>query len=510
MREPPFAANKPTRKTKKAEVAISKTEDESEVVMAGAGAASNTSRKRQRTLPAGEIDIASFTRTAHVVVDSKGMSFAIGRPRTHIGKQGNHVTAWALIQRTVTNVLDHFPDDESDVRSRRLQLIKVINILIAINHNSSAEKIAEQTRMYESINIRISSYLEKRKEMLNREQKSKDYFAKTETLLEEAAPYQELLKSNTELKNLLNRDLLSEISGIFLEFFNKIPNISFPSQHGLNPTSDEGSLISIALRKLDRAQANYKLNILLSRGIVTVKPGDYHLLTKNLFFYPKVSDEAKGTKIDSGFNLSAEARDNNLETLAKVIARHILIIKTAYSFLEKVKNFDQDFINSVFAEWSLSKKEIRETSLQITEFIEIFRKNGAELSKTKLVIDPTPDRGLKREEEDNADDLLKEIAGIPEIKTSVDKPKELPQAPASASESEEDLFSPASGASSTSCDSDKITKPSGEETVVLTSPPSLTRKRPSTKLGASGASKLKASKSLSRQLLSGNQALAFS
>jgi hypothetical protein len=310
-----------------------------------------------------------------------------GRSAPSIGRsQGHHVTAYALITKCITDPLANFPTEPTEVSKVREKLLSIMATLISISDNILEDKDSADLaggrggrpmkdpadQMLTDINDCLRTYLLWRDIFIKNTKRSDDDVDFIYSLIPEKSRTasadsaikrlgDDIKKSSNLIKIYHNKDLLKAISTIFIHYFNRIEDISFPAKGSPEPLGDEGSTVKKALKDLSEIKTT-------NADFQDLDPKNVVKLAKDLFFYPKVPDkdlidpastaEWRGT--DASLYAGTMPRNNDKRILAKVIARHLLIFKTAFlsGVSERFINvFNNLFIGSVAEEWGIAKED---------------------------------------------------------------------------------------------------------------------------------------------------------
>lgn len=283
------------------------------------------------------------------------------RPRTVMGPQGDHTSAYALIKKALfTNIEGSSPEDAV----RRLLVI-----LDPLRDNATDEL---QTKFDEIIS-KITQTTE-----------DPDYFTdKEKELIAEQKEFTLEFKSKLlraiELKNITYlKQIISEIAKLYLSTRNKKLYVSFPREGNVAPPDGEGARIKSALQTLHKLHSAVAEDTKEDMKLTVPELKQVSEAMFNLFWYPKIPDrqlivsgssEAKAIIREKGYNKGTEFRDNNLESLYKVTAEHLLLIFTCFPLLfgkftieEITNNFlklvaNEGKIGKVVANWGMTKPE---------------------------------------------------------------------------------------------------------------------------------------------------------
>ncbi len=336
-----------------------------------------------------------------------------GRPPTHMGAQGDHASAYYLIQNvahaiiakknlaeatlSAFSLLDRLQAKfEADITmlQEKISANNALNIitpeiylqqvteLIARSHEFTAlidqtkEKIGKQ-QSNNSDEQSLENILKGLFELAKNNQPFKNTYLNKDYTLEDAQ--EETLKklaTATEVVKTkqLEKDIISIIKG-YLTIRNKLPYTAFPTEGNLPPPPGEGSRIKTAANQL-KVLAEVLEEQKDSNGIDHT---DYAQKISRqmfeLFWYPKIPKKKlitmdKWDAIKGSYNKGTKPRDNDLETLYEVTANHIDLVFTCYPEFTNPREFTNQIvenfvalvaskgtIKNVTANWGMPKDE---------------------------------------------------------------------------------------------------------------------------------------------------------
>lgn len=284
------------------------------------------------------------SESTYVKIQSKlgvtGIEIDIGpnRPRTAIGPQGDHVSAYALFKYCVIAVTK-----ESDIQDAYKLILQVID--------SYTDNPDETTKLSEEIKEHISSIMEKAITVSELKQ-----------LQEKLADSQHLSKKVLRACIENNTRYLENLVEILIEkhltLRNKLALTSYPIEGNIAPTMGEGTRVKKALKFLKSVD---EFNGESAEEVIEA--------IYQLFWYPKIPDdklinldtpEGRKTwkKHQGKYNKGTKPRDNNINTLCQVIANHLNIVLCCFETLrEHSSKIIEPFITRVLQDWKIDKQQ---------------------------------------------------------------------------------------------------------------------------------------------------------
>lgn len=282
--------------------------------------------------------------------------------------QGDHVTAYSLIERGLKRVLSNMANEtgvdiglamRNQLRIKRGQLFDYLTSITILNPT-----IEEYERCYTVIDSFIQEYNDRRN--LKSTIRSQYQDALTELKGEEAKKLlADAIKGDRRRKlaenNVHIRDLFSDIARYLLTYYNKIPLTSFYTLGLGYENEGEGAAVKSAIKEIDRSLADPDDSKAL-RAIVES--------AIKLIYYPEIvnvaieNEKTKGeTKIitakdvmlsnaqvvtNFGRKKISAPRTNDRTTLCQLLARHLFILTAAYP--EISEKFDKKLLIDSFIE----------------------------------------------------------------------------------------------------------------------------------------------------------------
>lgn len=455
--------NTPNNKTprRSERIASNKTKRNTEEIITSDDKESNSNKKLKRqnvTVKRGNEEFG------------KGVTIH-GRASTFSGKQGNHSTAYALIEKKIRHVLEEISDgDENSIsertRNARTKLIDFAKLILAINFisNEEAKKISDSLSQgielvfgeynknrykkteirsnSNTINLQLDLFEEIKERILMGDNDELKRLLVSYIPLNEVQRSQQFFERGTnDFNALLMSNSLEQISEILLEYYNQIPFVSFPKQEGANPPSSEGNDIRQALLDLDK--------LTVESDILNERIEEIVGSIKNLFFYPKVADENLKTfdekglmawQDKEGLKRTARPRDNNVDTLYQVVARHLVITLSVYPELELIKDeIINEFSASVARGWGIDNNNCLREIKKVIDCIAVQKicestPNKGSLNKQSLKDFPSAGSstdgsiygdekiGINKQQKFSQKNLFSKISEISEISEKEVKP----------------------------------------------------------------------------------------
>lgn len=320
--------------------------------------------------------------------------FIDGRGTSVIGKQGDHVTAYAFVEAGFHRILADLTEAEVEelfelgnreaLRKRRSRIYDYISSIAFLATKEEAEQLLG------NINFLLEKYNKERhsKKGLLEEAKLAKRVETKLTQEDESVEYTSLIISalrGIEVRYKLNGallcDMMTEIVRETMTFYNHLPRTSYIQIPGFEAARDEGSAVVSAKREIERL-------ITMER---TLRPIEVANALSMLFHYPEITgvnivDEGKkivhypeivnivdkgkviGVKSaaevltehvrrhrEKGVRSTALSRDNGWENLRDAMGRHLHIAFAVYP--ELTVKFDRKELIRRFVEKVIKGKE---------------------------------------------------------------------------------------------------------------------------------------------------------
>ena len=277
--------------------------------------------------------------------------------------QGDHVTAYRLVEEGLYNAISNLSEEEitglsflnnrNSLRSKRSKLYNFISVL------GSLEVSDNRVILYNVIDEMLAKYQEARGRKTDLRDKTR--VAQENVDLDEGTLKGVLsgIDASYKLNGGLLQNFFTEASRYLLTFYNKIPGTAYFAIKEFEAPAGEGSKVSTSIRGIKEQMAKIG-NIEKNSPALTIKLNrDIIPLVLNLIHYPqithkdgKTAEEILGehranTLTDGG--RTAVARDNDENKLGYALARHIHLTFAAFPDLPKifsVKDFSDSFVSA--------------------------------------------------------------------------------------------------------------------------------------------------------------------
>jgi len=285
------------------------------------------------------------------------------RPRTNIGQQGDHVTAYSLFKEFIRTLET---DDPNKMLLRLAAIIDDINgradiYLSMFRQDMSREEIdsltkqkKETTEKIEAVFVKIHSLNSK---MLTNEQIF-DVLSKTPDNLKDITR-KALINSNQSFLD----EMVTEIINIYLEMRNKQIYASFPREGNKPPKDDESTVVRIALkncRLISELSEELESDLLVktinelqkeAEGKFKDKVSNEILLAINDMIKLRFHHQLKG-KITSG---REDVLKHEIEEVLSDPAIKNLFVLLEDSMNKRIRNFDEDLSSLMKAKINLDE-----------------------------------------------------------------------------------------------------------------------------------------------------------
>lgn len=280
------------------------------------------------------------------------------RARTVIGKQGDHVTAYAIFQYCVYTAVEDKLDPEDAIK-HMLLIMDQYTATPDVNDEDQIQKFFEEYKTTSLTTLKEAAFsseeirriLEGLQAIQVNEQDHKLY-EKVEQVLPNISKW--LLPKYHEHICL---DFLEKLTQEHLIKRNRIKFTSFPPEHSVPAPDKEGKIIQQALTALKKVHEVTDKNL-----------ADIVHNIKQLFWYPPIPQKIllDTTKPEimkqweqerkaKGYNTDTLPRNNDIELLRHVMLNHIEMIFLCFppladkAYIEKII---ADFVTLISAEWN--------------------------------------------------------------------------------------------------------------------------------------------------------------
>lgn len=339
-----------------------------------------------------------------------------GRAPSNIGKQGDHVSAYHLIELLAISIamesglevalkrFFHYFNNLSEKLS--LELREISSDIHEARQESNQDDLKILERRYnelESISNEINLILESSAETIQINTTKETEIEKKILLLDilissgsKTEEYKLFLNSQVESKEIVSPTILftqiadelrnnyaeqviENLLRTYLTIRNKMPHTAMPSEGNLTTLSNEGAIIASSCRRL--AAINEELETKEQKGenltesyIATISD-EISKNILNLFWFPKISaddlldisnqqtyEEWKGILSAKSYKSTTLPRSNNLDILSTVIANHIDLILDCFPKIELDARLSasclEKFIESVTGSGKIKSVEV--------------------------------------------------------------------------------------------------------------------------------------------------------
>jgi hypothetical protein len=275
--------------------------------------------------------------------------------------QGDHVTAYRLVEEGLYNKLSDLSADEVDalfnlenrnlLRERRSALYDYVSSIAVLD-------LARKESLYLALDQFLVSYNEDRHKKTEIRQ-NVTAFHDDSTLV--GLAYEEALKgqeSRFKENGEKIRGIFANTSALLLTFYNKIPLTAF---HTIDGFSEGSGDIKNAKTRIDEVKKWIKgqsADVEISSGVLTAKRDPIVEAMNSLIHYPEITDSAKlsehqAENIDKKGRHN-QPRNNDKDTLIMILSRHVHIFFSVHPEIkntfnangELIDNFVDKFINA--------------------------------------------------------------------------------------------------------------------------------------------------------------------
>ncbi|MGI9214095.1 MAG: hypothetical protein ACR2HS_00010 [Gammaproteobacteria bacterium] len=242
---------------------------------------------------------------------------------------GDHVTAYHLIKEGLNRIFNAIPyealyeltkyNNRKFLRERREKIYNYISTISVIDNNEARKK-----GFYKACDKVVRNYLDNKQPKQNiREVFKQRKFSEVKQQYESNRDY------------LL--EMFKKLSAIVLTFYNKIENSSFYKikDHEAKPT--EGAEVKKSVNGMTAIGAwlnDLDMSDYVHTTIITAKRQSIINYMLSLIHYPEITPQSLKEHLREYKDLAgtkSKPRNNNLETLSTMLARHIHIFFSVYS-----------------------------------------------------------------------------------------------------------------------------------------------------------------------------------
>jgi len=318
---------------------------------------------------------ASSSVDVHVTRLNEEMSLMSisGRPRTVVGPQVDHTTAYALFEYILKQAVANKP-----IEAAIASIIKVVEYTLPSEGGLNLDELLEE---YKKANATIYNAILTEAD-LNDIATSSD--KKISALHERLS-----ILSDNAVQDYLS-GLIEYLSNLFLTHRNQLNYVSFPKEGGVPAEKDEGPKIKRAMEALKKLEDEWselnKKSIPESLDMSSTMVEKIVKQMMGLLFYPKINekdlfdlrkpkDAEKWEKIkkDKNYRVNAQPRTNDLKLLSLVVKRHLSLIYACFEgFYNSAANFkaiEGSFIEKIADDWQLNPAQKTQLHQDITQSI---------------------------------------------------------------------------------------------------------------------------------------------
>lgn len=336
-----------------------------------------------------------------------------GRAPSNIGKQGDHVSAYHLIELLATSIAVESGLEVAVVRffhyfdnlAHKLE-VEIDNIQLdiqAAQDNESKNDLQILQKRYDQLSqkhIEITSIVnetKKQREVINKKdteierkilhlqilisagKKTDEYkaFSGSDDAKNIQSPDNLFQDVANDLRNSYSKKVVENLVKTYLTICNKMPYTAIPSEGNIKTLSNEGTIVIQSCKKLatmsDELESKDPESLTESEVTTLSTIAAQNIL--NLFWFPKISSdilidmtktevqkEWAGVVKAKGYTATTLPRDNNLDILCHVIANHINLILNCFpkfEIKESLSNAIIDkFINHVLNDGKINDIEV--------------------------------------------------------------------------------------------------------------------------------------------------------
>ena len=297
------------------------------------------------------------------LTENMGLMSIAGRPRTAVGPQVDHTTAYALFEYILKEAVVNKPIDAA-----------VGCVIKAVEYMQSSEQRFDIDEIFTSFKNETQVMYDAilKQEELQNIQNSSDHTV--------AALYEKIVTlRNTTVQVYLSR-LIECLANRFLTYRNQLAFVSFPREGSLSADKDEGAKIKTAIQSLKALEDGWAA---IQDSEKEDKINEIVEQMAELFFYPKIDekdlfdlskkedlDEWEKIKKQKGYRVNTLPRNNDLDMLALMITRHLILINACFEgFHNSLGNYlaiRDTFVEKIAMNWGLDKTQKTELYEKIT------------------------------------------------------------------------------------------------------------------------------------------------
>lgn len=333
---------------------------------------------------------SAMAEESRYVIQTEGILTFADRPRTEIGPQGDHVTAYDLFKEIIRQVsekdpLEAFIRIANTLRLLQQSLNKYIELFSEEIDNSKQEGIKSKEKEINNAIDAIFSDIKKVSLNAITEEEIKKTIQRTPELELQSKLSNALPKYN----QILFDTIATQADNIFLFIRNRLKYVSFPREGNVEPPPGEPARVKGAIKTLREYNDNPKL---------IQKTDDLNNIVEaiqRLFWYPKIPenmliDVEKNKKVwneikrKKGYKSGTKPRNNDFDILCHVTAMHIDTIASCFPVLKEPQFFENiilAFIEQIAKNWSMKREDFNEFLQVVTKLIRTEKKAYLEEQK---------------------------------------------------------------------------------------------------------------------------------
>jgi hypothetical protein len=313
----------------------------------------------------------------------------IDRPRTDIGIQGSHVTAYSLFeefcrQLPTNDAIDTITTIKTNFDCIFSSSLKIDDTSIDDSIKDDIQQASNEMLSFlkeQSINIISPADIS---DISNRLKESGLLGSKVEQL-----------KNSISISNQAIINATIEFAANkYLKIRNKLPYTSFPTEGNLPPKPNEGAVVKKALSTMRYESEKLRIaSTIEDDQLQQLKTAIYET-----FWYPKIPEDKliplhawKSPQWETArarYNQGATPRTNDLDTLGIVSARHLSTIFACFPSLRKemciTNKIINGFIEDISKDWRLSEEERAIFTARVFDAITIPRQSHHERNREEV------------------------------------------------------------------------------------------------------------------------------
>lgn len=310
--------------------------------------------------------VAHMTSILHMYAykETDRIAMSNDRPRTNIGQQGDHVTAYAIFKAFIRGLKGNGPEQ---MIYRLAYVVDDISKATQDYQRLFLQWLSkEEKEILEKQNQAISTRIQNIFTMMR--DKSNTFSSREEieavALLQDQSLVQNIQDALLELNQVKFDRLVTFLSNEYLAMRNQQQYASFPQEGNVAPLPGEANRVKAAVSKLANINAQLDDN---AQSIDSAMIAGTINAIFDLFWYPKIpekelllcTDKAWG-EASRKYNTGTAPRNNNPKILYFVTAVHINTIRTCFPSLplqDDQTKIVETFIKQIAQEWQMDDAE---------------------------------------------------------------------------------------------------------------------------------------------------------